>query len=166
PHGVYRSQGFDKWVAIAVTNEEEWSAFCKATGHPQWTKDERFADPVSRWHHQEELDRLVTQWTLERTDYEAMHILQKAGVPAGPILDAAGMVSDPHLNQRGFFIPLGEVEGRPYVHPAHPWRSSGVPQPFFKQIPPMGEDNYYVMGELLGMSEAEITRLVADRVLV
>ncbi|MBF8267977.1 MAG: hypothetical protein HW388_1485 [Dehalococcoidia bacterium] len=165
PHGVYRSQGFDKWVAIAVTSEEEWSAFCKATGHPEWAKDERFADALSRWHHQEELDRLVTQWTLERTDYEAMHILQKAGVPAGPILDAAGMVSDPHLNQRGFFVPLGEMEGRPYTHVAHPWRSSGVPQPFYKLLPPRGGDNSYVLGKLLGMSEAEIARLEKDKVL-
>ncbi|MBF8267323.1 MAG: hypothetical protein HW388_831 [Dehalococcoidia bacterium] len=165
PHGVYRSQGFDKWVAIAVTNEKEWSAFCKATGHTEWAKDERFADPVSRWHHQEELDRLITQWTLQRTDYEAMHILQKVGVPAGPILDGAGLANDPHLNERGCYIPLGEMEGGPYVHVVQPFRLSDVPQPFYKLVPPIGEDNSYVLGELLGMSEAEITRLAKDKVL-
>ena len=159
PHGVYRSQGFDKWIAIAVTNEEEWDAFCKATGHPEWAADERFADPLSRWHHHEELDRLVTQWTLERTDYEAMQILQAAGVPAGPVLDAAGLVGDPHLNDRGFFVPLGEMEGLPYTHIAHPWRSSGVPEPHYKLLPPRGGDNDYVLGTLLGMSGAEIAVL-------
>ena len=165
PHGAFRSQGIDKWVAIAVTNEEEWNAFCRATGHPEWAADERFADPLSRWHNHEELDRLVTQWTLERTDYEAMQILQAAGVPAGPTLDAAGLVGDPHLNDRGFFVPVGEVDGKPYIHPAHPWRSSGVLQPSYAQISPMGEDNDYVLKELLGMSEAEIARLVEDEVL-
>jgi benzylsuccinate CoA-transferase BbsF subunit len=165
PHGAYRSQGFDKWVAIAVTNEEEWNAFCRATGHPEWAKDERFADPLSRWYNHEELDKLVTQWTLERTDYETMYILQAAGVSAGPTLDAAGLVGDPHLNDRGFFVPVGEVDGKPYTHVAHPWRSSGVEQPSYAQIPPMGEDNSYVLEELLGMSAAEITRLVEDEVL-
>ncbi|MBF8268134.1 MAG: hypothetical protein HW388_1642 [Dehalococcoidia bacterium] len=165
PHGAYRSRGFDKWVAIAVTNEEEWSAFCKATGHTEWVKDDRFADPVSRWHHQEELDKLITQWTLQRTDYEAMHILQKAGVAAGPILDMAGLANDPHLNERGFLIPLGEREGKPYLHLTHPWRSSSVPQPFYKLPSEFGADNNYVLGELLGMSEAEIARLAKDNVL-
>ena len=44
PHGVYKCDGFDKWVAIAVGSEEEWSAFCQATGHPEWAEDPRFAD--------------------------------------------------------------------------------------------------------------------------
>ncbi|MBF8267656.1 MAG: hypothetical protein HW388_1164 [Dehalococcoidia bacterium] len=167
PHGAYQSQGFDKWIAIAVTNEEEWSAFCKATGHPQWAKDERFADPVSRWHHQEELDRLITQWTMERTDYEAMHILQKAGVPAGPNLNGAGLADDPHLKERGCYIPIGKRDdGTLYMHVGHPWRSSGVPQPSYKLAPLVGENNSYVLGELLGMSEAEIARLTKEKVLV
>ena len=165
PHNVYRSQGFDKWVAIAVTNEDEWHAFCQVTGHPEWGDDPRFADPMSRWSNQDELDRLVTQWTLERTDYEAMHILQGAGVAAGPTLNAEGLVEDPHLKERGTFVPLGEVEGKPYVQVAHPWRMSDSPQPHYALAPVMGEHNQYVLGELLGMSEAEITALAEDKVL-
>lgn len=165
PHGTYRCQGFDKWVSIAATNEEEWSILCQVTGHPEWAEDERFADPVNRWRNQGDLDKLITQWTLNHTDYEAMHILQEAGVPAGPTLDAEGMFNDPHLNERGFYIPLGEKEGKPYVHVAHPWRSSDVPQPFYKLVPDLGEDNNYVLGELLGISEMEIDRLAQDGVL-
>jgi len=165
PHGAYRSQGFDKWVSIAVTNEEEWSALCQVTGHPEWAKDERFADPVSRWSNQEDLDKLITKWTLQHTDYESMHILQGVGVPAGPTLDAEGMFNDPHLNDRGFYIPLGEKEGRPYVHVAHPWRSSDVPRPYYNPVPDLGEHNSYVLGELLGIPEAEIARLTEDGVL-
>lgn len=160
PHGAYRSQGVDKWIAIAVTNEEEWNAFCQATGHPEWAKDERFADPLSRWHNHEELDKLVTKWTLERTDYEAMHILQAAGVPAGPNLNGAGLADDPHLNERDCYVPIGKMEGgKPYVHVGHPWHSSGVPQPSYELAPLVGEHNDYVMKELLGMSGAEIAVL-------
>ena len=165
PHNVYRSQGLDRWVAIAVTNEEEWSALCSATGHPEWASDERFADPVSRWRNQGELDRLVTQWTLERTDYEAMHTLQGAGVPAGPILNAAGLADDPHLKERGNFITLGQDEGKPEPHVAHPWRSSDVPQPFYRPAPKLGENNEYVLKELLGISEERIGELRVDGVL-
>jgi benzylsuccinate CoA-transferase BbsF subunit len=165
PHNVYRSQGLDRWVAIAVTNEEEWIALCQATVHPEWAADERFADPVSRWRNQDELDRLVTRWTLERTDYEAMHILQGAGVPAGPILNAAGLVDDPHLKERGSFITMGEEEGSPEPHVAHPWRSNDVPQPLYKPGPKLGEDNDYVLKNLLGMSEESISELKVGGVL-
>ena len=166
PHNVYRSQGFDKWIAIAVTNEEEWDAFCRATGHPEWAADERFADPLSRWHNHEELDRLVTQWTLEHTDYEAMQILQAAGVPAGPNLDGAGLASDPHLKERGVYVPIGKQEnGTDYMHVGHPWNTTGVPQPSYELAPLVGENNEWVLKELLGMSGAEIAVLGEQGVL-
>ena len=55
PHSVYRCQGTDMWVTIAVTSEEEWHSFCDAIGNPSWTYNPNFTDMLSRWHNQEEL---------------------------------------------------------------------------------------------------------------
>ena len=165
PHSVYRCDGFDKWVAIAVSNDEEWACFCQATGHPEWAEDPRFADPLSRWHNQEELDKLITEWTSERTNYEVMHILQEAGVAAGPSLNAEGLVNDPHLIDRGRYIPLGVVEGNPYTHLAQPWHMSDAPTPDYHRAPNLGEHNTEVLRDLLGMSEEEITHLTDEGVL-
>ena len=162
PYGTYRCQGEDKWVAISVTDEDRWKAFCRATGHPEWAEDDRFADPLSRWHNRDELDKLVTEWTMGRTDYEAMHVLQAAGVPAGATLNGAGMAYDPHLNERGMFVQIGERDdGRPNMHVGQPWHLSDVPQPLYKPVPIMGADNDYVLKDLLGMSEKEIDQLRA-----
>ena len=166
PHGVYSCQGFDKWVAIAVGSEEEWASLCQATGHPEWAEDPRFADSLSRWHNQDELDKLITEWTSERTDYDVMHTLQEAGVAAGPSLNAEGLVNDPHLIDRGRFIPLGEVEGNPYTQVAQPWHMSGAPTPNYSRAPDLGEHNTEVLRDLLGMSEEEIAHLTDERVLV
>ena len=165
PHGVYRCDGFDKWVAIAVGSEEEWTSFCRATGHPEWAKDTRFADSLSRWHNQDELDKLITEWTSERTDYDVMHTLQDAGVAAGPSLNAEGLVNDPHLIDRGRFIPLGEVEGNPYTQVAQPWHMSDAPTPNYSRAPDLGEHNTEVLRDLLGMSEEEIAHLTEEGVL-
>jgi benzylsuccinate CoA-transferase BbsF subunit len=165
PHNVYRCQDFDKWVAIAVANEEEWHALCLVMGHSEWAEDERFADPLSRWHNQEELDKLITQWTLQRTDYEVMHVLQGVGVAAGPVLNGEGLVTDPHLNERGCFIPLGEVEDVPYVHLAHPWRLSDAPTPYYAVAPVMGQDTEQVLVDILGMGKEEVAELTKDKVL-
>ncbi len=165
PHNAYRCSGFDKWVAIAVGTEDEWLALCHAAGQPEWAEDQRFADPVSRWHNQEELDKLITEWTLTHTNYDVMHILQEAGVASGPVLNVDGLVEDPHLNERGSFVPLGEVEGKPYLQVAHPWRLSDSPEPFYTLAPKLGEHTVYVLGELLGMSEGDIAELNRDKVL-
>ena len=166
PHNVYRCEGFDKWVAIAVATEEEWLALCNATGHPEWAEDSRFSDSLSRWHNQGELDELITEWTLQRTDYEAMETLQKAGVASGPVLDGGGLSDDPHLNARGGFVPVGILEEKPFSQIAHPWRLSKSPTPFYAVAPPLGEDTRHVLEDILGMSSDEIETLTAEQVLV
>lgn len=165
PHNLYRCQGFDKWVAIAVATEQEWLALCNAAGHPEWAADERFADPLSRWNNQAELDKLVTEWTLQHTDYEVMETLQGVGVASGPALNSTGLVNDPQLVARGNFIPLGEVEGVPYTHLAHPWRLSDSPTPYYTVAPTLGQHNDHVLGELLGISKEEIARLTEAKVI-
>jgi crotonobetainyl-CoA:carnitine CoA-transferase CaiB-like acyl-CoA transferase len=84
PHGAFRCKGDDAWCAIAVFTDEEWRAFCRAIGDPEWTKDARFATPRSRKENEDELDKRVEEWTSIRTTGDAMQTLQKAGMPAGP----------------------------------------------------------------------------------
>jgi len=48
PHGIYPCQGNDCWVAITVTNDDEWTAFCKVIGNPDWVSDEKFSTFQSR----------------------------------------------------------------------------------------------------------------------
>ncbi|MCH2517782.1 MAG: CoA transferase, partial [Dehalococcoidia bacterium] len=51
PHGAYRCQGDDRWVAISVPTENEWGSLTGAMGHPSWAQDERFATASGRSHH-------------------------------------------------------------------------------------------------------------------
>jgi len=59
PYGCYRCRGEDKWVAIAVSSDEEWVAFCNAIGHPDWSRKEEFSDVLVSLKNQDELDRLI-----------------------------------------------------------------------------------------------------------
>lgn len=168
PHGCYHCQGEDKWVAIAVSNEEEWKAFCQAIGEPAWTKDDKFADGYSRWTNQEELDKLVNSWTKDYTHYEVMEILQRAGVAAGPSVNVEELVNDRQLHQRGFFVELDhpnpEVEKG--LNSRAPWRLSALPDIVYQRAPRIGEHNDYVFRELLGLSEEEIARLTEEQVII
>jgi len=80
PHGCYPCKGEDKWVAIAVSNDEEWDALRKAMGNPVWGNDTKFSDKFNRWLNRDELNKLIADWTKEFTHYEVMHKLQDVGV--------------------------------------------------------------------------------------
>jgi len=165
PHGCYPCRGEDKWVAIAISNEQEWRAFCRAIGKPEWTKDEMFADGYRRWANQEELDKLVGSWTKDYTHYEVMEILQRAGVPAGPSVNVEELVNDRHLKQRHFFIETDHSEVGKRTMLDLPWKFGSLSDREYRAGPCLGEHNDYVFGELLGLSKEEIARLVEEEVI-
>ena len=165
PHNCYRCKGEDKWVSIAVSSDEEWAALCHTMGNPAWTKEERFGDQLSRWQHQEELDELIEAWTVNHTHYEVMEMLQSVGVAAAPSFSNEELFDNPHCQQRECFTPVQHPEeGELYVL-APPWKFSATPARVTGPAPLLGEHTEYVLGELLGMPEEEISRLVAEKIL-
>ncbi|MEA1958912.1 MAG: CoA transferase, partial [Chloroflexota bacterium] len=55
PHGIYQCRGGDRWVAIAVQNNEQWLSFCDVIGKPDWIDDPRFATILARKENEDEL---------------------------------------------------------------------------------------------------------------
>jgi crotonobetainyl-CoA:carnitine CoA-transferase CaiB-like acyl-CoA transferase len=166
PHNAYRCAGDDKWVTIAVANDEEWARLVEAIGEPQWTNDPKFSDALARYKHQDELDQLVEEWTRSREQWEITRTLQAAGVACGPVLNAKDLLLDPHLKERGFYrlqtMPP-EAEGvgtRPYV--GMPWRLSKAEPELRMSCPTLGRDNDYIFRELLGLSSNEVEELARE----
>lgn len=166
PHNVYRCEGDDKWVSIAVKTDEEWKALCHATGHPEWMEDQRFSDRYLRWKHRGELDQLIAGWTKGFTHREVMKVLQKAGVAAAPSYSAEDLLTDEHLLERGKFITVENLEGKQLLTFGMPWNFSHTPLKVYKKAPNIGENNGYIFGELLGLSPEDVARLQQERVLL
>lgn len=167
PHGYYRCQGDDLWVGIAVSSDEEWQQFSKAIGNPPWVAEDRFADSLRRWHNQDELDKLIEEWTIQHDHYQVMNILQKAGVAAGAVLTSDELLTDPHLMERGTFrvVDRAIMGAHPYPVPTAPIKLSKSPIGIRRPAPLLGEHNEYVLGELLGLSKDEIQNLTDDRII-
>ncbi|MDY7018567.1 MAG: CoA transferase [Chloroflexota bacterium] len=165
PHNNYRCKGEDKWISVAVNSEEEWKALCQALDEPSWTDQKRFADKYSRWTNQEELDKLLSYWTINHTDYEAMDVLQKAGVAAAPCMDAEERYFDTHFQEREVYTEITHPRSGTFVITNTPWKMSKSPNKIRVGAPMYGEHNDYVFGELLGLPQAEIARLIEEKVL-
>jgi benzylsuccinate CoA-transferase BbsF subunit len=165
PHGCYRCKGDDKWVAIAVSSEVEWQGLCKAMGVPQWSKEDRFCDILSRRKNHDELDRLIESWTIGYTHYEVMETLQRHGVASGPSLNSEELVKDPHLRERGFFVEVDHPAVGKRLISGLSFSLNATPGGISRPAPLLGQHNEYVFGELLGMSRNEIARLEEEQVI-
>jgi len=166
PHNSYRCAGGElSWVTIAVATEDEWQALCEVMGNPEWTKEEKFKDMFSRWQHHQELDEHIEEWTTGFEGYEITEKLQKVGVAAFPVLSNKGLVEDPHLNDREFFVELEHPEFGKRVFDGLPWKMSKTPGKVQRPGPFLGEHNNHVFGEMLGMSQEEIDRLVEEEII-
>ncbi len=165
PHGAYRCKGQDAWCTIAVRNDDEWRSLCQALGSPRWADDEKFETNEERLAHQEELDLLIEEWTRDHTPHQAMQILQKAGVPAGAVMDGEQLFQSPHTRERGFIVPVNDPDTGPVDYPGVFVRLSEAPSRV-EQCHQLGEDNKYVFGDLLKMPGEEVKRLKEAGVLV
>ncbi|MBW2061654.1 MAG: CoA transferase, partial [Deltaproteobacteria bacterium] len=163
--GCYRCRGEDRWINVTVNNDEEWQGLCQAMGHPAWSREERFSDQPGRRKHHDELDRLIEDWTGRHDNFELFHILQRNGVPAGPVVNEKDAFVDPHLNARGFFQVILQADTGTYRYPGFLWKMSQTPPTY--RLPPcrLGEHNDYVFREVIGLSEEEISELEKEQII-
>ncbi|MGA9048976.1 MAG: CoA transferase [Dehalococcoidia bacterium] len=153
PYGCYPCRGEDRWIAIAVFNDNEWESLCGVMGGPDWTRAERFSSMRGRFDNSEEMDNWMTEFTTRNEREDLVEQLQVAGVAAAPVNDARDLARDLHLKERGFFVDLQHPVLGKVRSDGNPIKMSGTPARFEKAAPLLGENNRYVFLEILGMDE-------------
>ena len=120
---------------------------------------------LSRKSNEEELDRLVEQWTQKYPAEEVMARLQAAGVGAGLVATAEDLHRDPQLEARQHFRTLEHLEIRRSTYDSLGSRLSRTPAELERAAPILGQDNYYVYTQMLGLSDDEFADLAGQGVL-
>ena len=160
PAGCYPCKD-DEWVAIDVETDGQFRALCEAMGQPNLAKGSRFATPAERKRYEGEIDEIIESWTRERNAESAMCLLQDAGVPAGAMLTNKQVAENEHFRARGFCQQ--DAGGR--VHPAAPWRFSKVELGVRRFAPELGQDNFHVLQDILGVPEDDIRAMEREGVI-
>jgi formyl-CoA transferase len=166
PSNIYRSAD-DSWVVIAANQDTVFARLCTAMGRSELAGDDRFATHGARGRNQDELDKIISAWAVERQPADIVETLSAAGVIAGPINTVAEVVEDPQLRARGMLVEhYDERIGRNVLGPGvvpvlseSPGgvRSAGPARP--------GQHNNDVYVELLGKTAAELEELRTEGVL-
>ena len=149
PHGIYPCAGDDRWIAIAVRDDADWTALLGAMKAEPW---DRFADLDAT-------DRRVGAWTRGFEPAPLAERLQAAGVPAGVVQTFAELLDDPQLAHRGHWVPLAHEHLGELRFERSGFRLSSAEGGFSAPGPHLGQHNAEVLGGVLGLSADEIARL-------
>ena len=159
PQNTYPCRGADRWITIAVNSDEEWQRLSGAIGGDSLTADPRFRTNQDRLQRQDELDRIIAAWTGARDAFDLSRELQREGISAFPVLHGPDLLRDPHYADRGTFVEVDHPQVGPKWYPGIAWKMSETPGQVHWPTPTLGQHNYQLYGELLGMDREEISAL-------
>jgi crotonobetainyl-CoA:carnitine CoA-transferase CaiB-like acyl-CoA transferase len=164
PHDAYPcAGGNDDWCVISVRDDAEWAALVRTMGLPA-AAEARFATEAGRRAARAAVDGLVAGWTRGLSAHEVMDRCQAAGVPAGVVATGRDLAMDPHFEERGFLVEMEHAMLGRVRLPGPAMRLGHDRLEVWRLGPLMGEDNDYVLGEILGRHPEEIARLQAEGV--
>jgi crotonobetainyl-CoA:carnitine CoA-transferase CaiB-like acyl-CoA transferase len=164
PQNLYATAQPEEWLAVSVTNDEEWRALCGALGRDDWVADARLGAHLGRRAHHDELDSVLSQWAAARTIDDALAVLQTAGVPSGRAWDPRRVHCQPQMRARGLFEEVDHPLIGPHPTPVLPFRMPGVDRWTRRHAPTMGEHNAEILREL-GLTDADLERLTNDGII-
>lgn len=162
PWGVYQCAGDERWCVINVRDDDEWARLRAVMGDPEWAHDPDLATAAGRRARRHELDELLTSWTSGRSDHEVMELLQARGIPAGRMADSLEQEHDPHLVARGYPQRIEQPGLGQVLLEGPAFHASAMPDPETRPAPGLGEHTRQICRELLGMSDDEVDKLVAE----
>lgn len=165
PHGIFRCAGEQRWVAIAVRDDEEWRRLAACMGAPALAGDPRFATLAARQANEDALEALVGAWTRARTDAAVAATLQAAGLAADVAMTNRDLAEDEDLRRSGFHVYREHPEVGSRLHLGIPWQMSETPCTVRRAAPCLGEDTDDVLRRVVGYDDARIAALRAAGVL-
>lgn len=164
PHGLFPTAEEDRWIAIAVSDDDQWRSMARLLGEPGLATNPRFSTERARHTNAAALEDIIAAWTKARSGEEAAAQLQSAGIPAHISWAASDIVTDPHLAARGAIQQAAETDGRTRAAVGRPARfSTDDSLGITRGTPTLGGDETYVYRDLLGLSQSRIDELIADR---
>src|SRR5450756_73552 len=97
-----------------ITQAQVWEKICDVIGEPGWKTHPHYAKPPARLTRLNEIFARIEQWTMTKTKFEAMDILNKDDIPCGPILSMKELIEDPSLRATGTVVEVDHPERGKY----------------------------------------------------
>ena len=145
-----------------ITQAAVWEKICDAIGEPGWKTHPDYAKPAARLPRLNEIFGRIEQWTMTKSKFEAMEILNRDDIPCGPILSMKELAEDPSLRATGTVVEVDHPERGKYLSVGNPIKLSDSPTVVMRS-PLLGEHTDEILREVLGLSAHQVGEIHESR---
>jgi crotonobetainyl-CoA:carnitine CoA-transferase CaiB-like acyl-CoA transferase len=164
PSNAYRTKD-GRWVMLVTGEHRQFQRLMQAVGAPQLADDPRMASNAGRAEHRDELDGAISAWIAVHDLATVMDRMQAADIPLAAGYNVADLFADPHVAARGNLVEIEDPAlGTLRVQGVVP-RLSETPGSERTPAPLLGQHNLHVLGDLLGLSAAQLDELRVEHVI-
>lgn len=154
PRGAFRCS--DGYLALNIPDDIQWQRLCEAMGRQDLKTDPRTADGTARGGHMDLIRPIIEDWLADKTRAEAVDLLQKHGVPSGPVNTAEDIFADPHVAARDMLVTVDDPVAGPRKYMRTPLHLSAAPEIPTRAAPQLGEHTLPILRDLLGVAPEQI----------
>jgi formyl-CoA transferase len=144
-----------------ITQAPVWKDICELIGKPEWITDPNYATPDTRLPHLKAIFAAIEEWTMTKTKFEAMEILNERDIPCGPILSMREIAEDEALRRTGTLVEVDHPERGRYLSVGNPIKLSDSVTEVLRS-PLLGEHNEDILRSVLQLDERMIDEVMAS----
>jgi formyl-CoA transferase len=138
-----------------------WEPICDVIGKPEWKTDPEYAKPPARLPRLKHIFDTIEQWTMTKTKFEAMDILNKYDIPCGPILSMKELAEEQSLRDTGTVVEVDHPTRGKYLTVGNPIKMSDSISEV-KRSPLLGEHTDEILRDVLRFNDARIAEIKAS----
>ena len=143
----------DAYIYV-ITQAAAFPELAKVIGHADWLEDPEWSTPESRLPKLDKVFEEIEKWTMTKTKYEVMDILNPLNVPCGPIISMKELSEESSLKATGTIVEVDHPERGKYLTVGNPIKLSDSSSDV-KRSPLLGEHTDEILAEI-GLSNQEI----------
>jgi len=152
-------------VVMVCFSQATFQSLCSLMEKPELATDSRFSDNELRNQHEEELRRIITEWTSKLSQEEAIKLLQDSRIPAGPVWNLQQLTQSKHVKTRGLIQQADHNRFKKIPVVPQPVKFSGASISGVPSVPLLGENTDQVLSSLLNMNDEKIADLHEKKII-
>ena len=155
----------DGWMVIAIGNDIIWERFCTTIGREDLSQQPEYKTNSLRSRNRKTLMEIIEKEMVKRTTRAWSRILERESIPHSPINNIKQVCEDPCINHRKMLAEIEQPQMGRIKIAGSPIHLSETPGQVYAPAPLLGEHTGEILKNLLGYSDADISRLQAEGVL-
>ena len=155
----------DGWMVIAIGNDIIWERFCTAIGREDLSQRPEYKTNSLRSRNRKTLMEIIEKEMVKRTTRAWSRILERESIPHSPINNIKQVCEDPCINHRKMLAEIEQPQMGRIKIAGSPIHLSETPGQVYAPAPLLGEHTGEILKNLLGYSDADISRLQEENVI-